>query len=287
MSIKIVIDSTADLTDEVLQEYGIERVSLKVHFKEQTYRDWVDIQPKQFYHLLSEAKDLPTTSQPSPGEFIEIYKRLAETEQDITIISLHIGAKLSGTFQSAILAKSMLPEIDINVIDTKQATCGIGLLAITAAKAAKAGKTKEEILAIIDNIIGNQRTLFMVDTLDYLHKGGRIGKASALIGSLLNIKPILSLDEEGGVMPVDKARGKKKAEKTILQILKNNYGDVPLTVALCHANCLETIEEFAQQMRSEFSISDIIYCDIGPVIGTHVGAGTWGVIVHETHFSEL
>jgi len=279
MGIKIVVDSTADLSDSLLQEYNIERVSLKVHLDNKTYRDWVDIQPKEFYDLLRSADNLPTTSQPSPAEFIDVYKKIA-TEQD-SIISIHIGAKLSGTFQSAMLAKSMLPEYDITVIDSRQATSGIGLVAMKAAEAARQGKSKAEVLEIIDGIINNQKTLFMVDTLEYLHKGGRIGKASALIGSLLNIKPILSLDVDGGVMPVDKARGKKKAEKTMLQLIKNTYGDAPLFVALCHADALEYVEQFVDVLKSEINVDELIITDIGPVIGTHVGPGTWGMIVHE------
>ncbi|OEF98545.1 DegV family protein [Desulfuribacillus alkaliarsenatis] len=279
MGIKIVVDSTCDLQDDVLQEYGIERVSLKVHFKNETYRDWIDIKPKEFYQKLRNSEVLPTTSQPSPAEFIDLYKSIA-TEDD-SIISIHLGAKLSGTVQSAVLAKSMLENYDITVVDSKQATCGTGFIAIAAAEAAKHGKSKEDILALIEKIIDNQRTLFMVDTLEYLKKGGRIGKASALIGSLLNIKPILSLDIDGGVMSVDKARGKKKAEKAILQILKNTYGDKELSVALCHADSIDTVEEFSSILKEELNIADIMIADIGPVIGTHVGPGAWGVIAHE------
>jgi DegV family protein with EDD domain len=279
MGIKIVVDSTADLSDSFLQEYGIERVSLKVHLGNETFKDWVDIQPKEFYKLLRAADTLPTTSQPSPAEFIDVYKKIA-SKQD-SIISIHLGAKLSGTFQSAMLAKSMLPEYDITVIDSRQATAGIGLVALKAAQAARQGKTKAEVLAIIDSIINNQKTLFMVDTLEYLHKGGRIGKASALIGSLLNIKPILSLDVDGGVMPVDKARGKRKAERTMLQLIKNTYGDAPLFVAICHADALEYAEQFIDLLKAEINVDEIIITDIGPVIGTHVGPGTWGMIVHE------
>ena len=286
MGIKIVVDSTADLSNDVLQQYGIERVSLKVHAENKDYRDWIDIQPKEFYQLLRNMDTLPTTSQPSPTDFIDTYKRIASPND--TIISIHLASKLSGTFQSAVLAKSMLPEYDITVIDSKQATCGLGILAVAVAKAVENGRTKEEILKIIDRIIESQRTLFMVDTLKYLHKGGRIGKASALIGSLLNIKPILSLDDDGGVMAIDKARGKKKAEKAMLQLLKNSYGDAALSAVFCHADALEEMEQIIESVKQELNIddADIMIADIGPVIGTHVGPGAWGIIAHEKQSAE-
>ncbi len=284
MGIKLVVDSTADLSDEVLKQYGIERVSLKVHFHNQTYRDWVDIQPKEFYKQLRVAETLPTTSQPSPADFIETYKRIAEPGD--TILSLHLAAKLSGTYQSAVLAKSMMPEYDIVAIDSKQATCGLGLIAVTVAKAIAKGMDKEAILTLIDKMIDSQRTLFMVDTLEYLHKGGRIGSASALVGSLLNIKPILSLDEEGGVMSIDKARGKKKAEKTMLQLLHNSYGDAPLSVVFCHADTLETMEPFIETVKQQFNIASMMIADIGSVIGTHIGPGAWGIIAHEQQLKD-
>ncbi len=283
MSIKIVVDSTADLPESFYERYNLGMVSLKVHADDKTFLDWQTIKPKEFYKMIREMEGLPTTSQPSPAEFMEVYKEIA-SESD-SIISIHIGSKLSGTYQSAMLAKSMMPEYDITVIDSCQATSGIGLLALKAAQAVEAGKTKEEVIKIIEAMIDNQKTLFMVDSLEYLQKGGRIGKAGALIGSLLNIKPILSLDIDGGVMAADKARGRKKAEKTMIEMLKNTYGDRALFAAVCHADAREEATAFIELAKEELNIEELIITEIGSVIGTHVGPGTYGIIVHEQALS--
>ncbi|WP_461671294.1 DegV family protein, partial [Mycobacterium tuberculosis] len=168
---------------------------LKVLFGEETYVDAVTITSEQFYEKLKSVTALPTTSQPSPLEFSEAYERLLQEDPDGAIISIHISARLSGTYQSATIAQSMLErEADITVIDSRSASYGIGALVIRAAEMASAGHSKEEILAVVERLRNDSTIYFLVDSLEYLHKGGRIGRASALIGSILNIKPILSLD---------------------------------------------------------------------------------------------
>ncbi|WP_040948605.1 DegV family protein, partial [Gorillibacterium massiliense] len=210
-SVRIVTDSTSDIPEEIRKRLNIELIPLKVHVGNKTFTDSVTIQPDDFYTLLAESKVMPKTSQPSPVDFVDIYRKLNK-EPGTAIISIHLSSAMSGTYQSAVLAKSMLEEeADITIIDSKSASYGIGIRVVKAAEAAMAGKSKEEILDMLDKLDGKFSIFFLVDTLEYLQKGGRIGKASAALGSLLNIKPILSINQAGEVCSVDKVRGHKKA----------------------------------------------------------------------------
>jgi DegV family protein with EDD domain len=272
--IRIVTDSTSDIPEAVRKEYGIEMVPLKVHFGAETFYDAITIRPDQFYDKLASSAALPTTSQPSPADFLEVYKALG-SEPDTEIISIHLSSALSGTYQSAVLAKSILDgNTNVSVVDSKSASYGIGLLVVEAAKAAKQGKSKDEIVAHIEQLRREMRIYFLVGTLEYLQKGGRIGKAAALFGSLLNIKPILTIDNDGEVSSVDKVRGSKKAMARIVELLKADFGDRDLHMTVAHAKSQEAADEFAELLRANFRISEMTFTDVGPVVGTHAGPGT-------------
>lgn len=277
--IKLVTDSTADIPKEVCLSLGIEVVPLKVHFGNDTYRDGISLHAEQFYELLTHSSTLPTTSQPSPIDFLETYKRI-NAEPDVQIISLHISADLSGTFQSAVLAKSMLNEkVDITTIDSRTASYALGGIVVAAAEAAQQGKSKEEILELIEKLIEQSQLYFLVDTLDFLQKGGRIGKAAALLGSLLKIKPILSV-EEGQAVSVDKVRGQKAAVNRIIELFKQKeMANYKVKIMIAHANSLEAAENLGELMKSNFQITSLAYTTLGPVIGTHVGPGTVAVFM--------
>lgn len=277
-SIRIVTDSTADLPAELTEKYGIEVVTLKVHFGEEVYED-LELDPDTFYEKLVQASRLPTTSQPSPVDFLEVYKRLNETE-DTAIISIHLSSALSGTYQSAVLAKSMLEEkADITIIDGKTASYGTGMLVIAAAEAARKGKSKEEIIELIHTMRKQTRLYFLVDTLEYLHKGGRIGKASAVFGSLLNIKPILSIDDEGEVYAVDRIRGHKRAMQRIIELLKRDYDNTEVNAYMAYADNKKYAEELGALVRENLHIKHYDYARIGSVIGTHAGIGAVAVFM--------
>lgn len=278
-TVRIVTDSTADIPEEIRQELGIEMIPLKVHFGSEVFKDGVTMRAEQFYEKLAEAKELPTTSQPSPVDFLDIYKKLAE-EPGTEIISIHLSSAFSGTYQSAVLAKSLLEEkVKITIVDSKSASYGIGVLAVAAAQAVKQGKSAAECLALIDRLRKQTKLYFLVDTLEYLQKGGRIGKASAVLGSLLNIKPILTIDEEGMVAPVDKVRGQKKAIARIVEMLREEVPSNEVKLVVAHANAPETADELAALLKKQFEKEQVLYTILGPVIGTHVGPGTVAAFV--------
>jgi DegV family protein with EDD domain len=277
--VRLVTDSTADIPQELCLSLGIEIVPLKVHFGDDTYRDGVSLHAERFYELLAQSAVLPTTSQPSPVDFIEMYKKINE-EPDVQIISVHLSSELSGTYQSAVLAKSLFNEnADITIIDSRSASYGMGGIVVAAAEAAKQGKSKEQILALIQKLTEQSQLYFLVDTLEYLQKGGRIGKAAALLGSLLKIKPILSM-EDGEAVSIEKVRGHKAAVNRIIELFKQKeIASSKVKVMIAHSNDPDGAQELGLLMRDNFELASLSYTAIGPVIGTHVGPGTVAVFM--------
>jgi len=274
-NIRIVTDSTADIPAEVREKLGIEMVPLTLAFGDERFIDYVTIMPDQFYEKLVVSKDMPKTSQPSPMDFLEKYKQIAQESPGAHIISIHLASVLSGTYQSAVIAKSMMEEEDvqITVVDSRSASFGIGALVIAAAEAIQAGKSAEEVLAIIEKRRSDCSIYFMVDTLEYLQKNGRIGRAAGLIGSLLNIKPILTIDNEGYVAPIDKVRGQKKALARIVELMKEQVPGRSIQLYLAHVNNSEAAESLKQMIEADYEIKELDYVTIGPIIGCHTGPG--------------
>jgi DegV family protein with EDD domain len=276
--VAVVTDSTADIPREERERLGIEMVPLKVHFGDEVYLDNIDLTPGQFYQKLRAFDGLPTTSQPSPGDFLEVYKRLAESGH--AIVSIHLSSAMSGTYQSAQLARSMLPDADITVIDGRSVTYGLGMLVVGAAEAAAAGASSREVVERVLALRKAVRLYFLVDTLEYLHKGGRIGRAAALFGSLLNIKPILTIDDDGVISPVEKVRGAKKAITRIGERILADFPNRPLEVTLAVTpGFTETAQDLEGHLKGTLDIRRFRIAEIGPVVGTHAGPGAAGVFV--------
>lgn len=273
--IKLVTDSTADLSEDLIRKYDIHVVPLKVHMEQDVYRDGVDISPAVFYPRLAQLRELPTTSQPSPGEFKEVYEKLAQDGSKI--ISIHLSSLLSGTYQSALLAKNMLPDLDITVIDSKSVTTGLGLILINVAKEIENGKNHEEIVEFVESLSNNLYIFFVVDTLEYLQKGGRIGKAQAMLGSLLNIKPLLSIDD-GIVTPVEKVRGQKKALERLIQLAKEKICENS-QIAIVNGANPDGAKRVKEKLIAEIGLREFIFSEVGPVVGTHAGPGVLGIAV--------
>lgn len=279
--VRIVTDSTADLTPELLQEFGVEDhvhiVPLTVHFGEEEFQDGVDLARDAFYEMLRRRAEMPRTSQPSPAAFADVYREISSPGE--TILSIHISSKLSGTHQSAALAARQFDDREIEVVDTRSVSLGLGLMVLSAAKAAKEGKSKQEILSQLRQRIAAARILFVVDTLEYLHKNGRIGKAQALVGGLLNVKPLLAL-EDGIVSPVEKVRGKAKArERMIERVLETAPPGSVEMGAILHACAPDEAQEVAARLGQQYGGLTFHVEELGPTVGTHAGPGTLGVVV--------
>ncbi|WP_019911439.1 DegV family protein [Paenibacillus sp. HW567] len=278
----IVTDSTSDIPPVMAEAYGIEVVPLNLMFGGETFRDNVDMTPEQFYERLPLSAQLPTTSQPSPDQYMNVYRDLLERNPDRTILSFHISSGLSGTYQSAVLAKSMLEEegAAITVVDSLSASYGFGFMVVQAARLAAEGKDPEEILRTVENLRQSRKLYFLVDTLEYLQKGGRIGKASAFLGTLLNIKPILSIDSEGIIYAVEKVRGRKKAVARMIELFKKDLPGVDkINVAVGHTAEPAAGEEFLKELAGHFTLEEKVLTNVGPVVGSHVGNGTLAVFI--------
>ena len=276
--IAIITDSTADVPLSIQQELNIQVIPLNVIFGDKIYKDGVDITSKAFFEMLATSAVHPSTSQPSPGEFVELYEKVLKDYD--AIISVHISSGLSGTHQSANMAREMLPEADITVIDTRTASLGCGLAAIAGAEARNAGKSKEEILAVVKSVCTEQILLLTVETLEWLRRNGRIGKASALLGSLLNVHPILKV-EGGLVAPHAKIRG--KMNKVLEAMVEAGQEFVPagsaVRLGLVHGNALEEARALAFMLSRVYDVKSVVYNEIGPAIGAHVGPGALGAII--------
>jgi len=278
-TVAIVTDSTADIPLEVRQQLDITMVPLKVIMGSETYLDNLELTPAQFYAKLTSSSELAKSSQPSPSEFFDVFKKL--TDQGKTVVCISLSSVLSGTYQSAMIAKSMLDDdADVTIIDSRSASYGYGLLVVAAAKLAREGADKARIVDEVNRLRGSMKLYFLVDTLEYLQKGGRIGKASALIGTLLNIKPILSIDDEGYVYSFEKARGQKRAFGRIAELLEEDFKNDPVQLVIAKTPGFEAgLAELSELLKSKLNVAHYLETEIGPVIGTHAGPGTLGLFV--------
>ncbi|KUK83693.1 MAG: DegV family protein [Pelotomaculum thermopropionicum] len=273
--IRIVTDSTADLPKEFITKYKITVIPLKIIFGEkEIFRDGIDITTEQLYKQMEKNK-IPGTSQPAPTEFVSAYQELAKDGS--SIISIHISSAMSGTYQSAILAKEMVPDLDIEVIDSRQVSMALGLIVLKAAKAVSEGKTKPEILKIINHIIPEIQVYFIVDTLKYLKHGGRIGRAEAFLGTILNVKPILHI-KDGLVQPYEKVRSKIRAIERLVQIYSDYTGSKKTACSMVHGMNPAAFNELVKKITPVLNCDEPIFSTLGSVVGTHVGPGIIGII---------
>jgi len=276
MATKIVTDSTAYLPQEILTRYDIQVVPLKVLFGRHVYKDGIDLSNEEFYRMLAETPQLPTTSQPSAGEFENVYSELAA--QGHEIVSVHISGQLSGTVESAHAAAKQLPDAQIHIIDSLSTAFGLAVMVIESAKAASEGDDSSRIVYRLEQMVRDLTMLFVVDTLEYLEKGGRIGAARAMLGTLLKIKPILKL-EDGLIVPVSSVRTKRKAVAFMLNQAVEAAGGHRVHLAVAHGQAPQEMEELLSTVRDRLDCSDILIGEVGPVIGTHTGPGVLGMAV--------
>jgi DegV family protein with EDD domain len=276
--IAIVTDSTANLHPEFIKYYNIRVLPLKIHWGEETLRDGVDITPSEFYERLGKSADIPTTSQPSIQEFTQVFEELAP--HCVGIIAPLISSGISGTVDSALSAQSEFSAVPVEIVDSFSTAAGLALVVIAASRAVDDGKSFAEINQITVNAARHVQLFFMVDTLEYLHKGGRIGGASRFFGSALGIKPILYLDESGKIDALERVRTKQKALSRLIELAANRAAGRPAHVGILHADAYNLAVEFRQQIKDHIDCLQLDIYELSPVIGTHVGPGAIGVAIY-------
>jgi DegV family protein with EDD domain len=257
-----------------VEEYNIEIVPLTVRLGDRTFRDYFDLSPVEFYQMLNETEDFPTTSQPSVEEFLRTYRKLGNEEE---IISIHISTELSATCQSASVALQQLPDWNVTIIDSRLTSVGLGLMVLEAAKAAKAGADAEEVINLVEKLKSGIKVYFSVDSLDYLQKGGRIGKAQAFVGAMLKIKPLLAL-EGGMVVPVEKIRGSSKLIRRMAELVKDEAGgNKTVKASFVWGESEEQMTKLIGQLSDSVQLEELYRSNTGTVITSHAGPTAFGV----------
>ncbi|MEN8172071.1 MAG: DegV family protein [Chloroflexota bacterium] len=273
--VAIVTDSTAYLPKDLVDQYNIAVAPLVVVWGEETYRDDIDMTPTEFYTRLETAKVMPTTSQATIKEFKEIYERLHA--DGFEILSILISSKLSGTISSAEQAKKMLPEATIEIFDSETTAMTLGFQALAAARTAAAGSDLVACKIAAERVRSHSGVIFAVDTLEFLHRGGRIGGGARFLGTALKLKPLLEV-EDGAIESVDKVRTKRKAHARMIEIIaERTAGKKNIRLATLHANSKADADRVLEQASELMGAVESIHSEVSPVIGTHVGPGTVGL----------
>jgi len=278
--VAIVTDSTADIPKDLVERYGIKVIPLYVNFEDRSYLDdRVDITSKQFYERLRSVKKQPTTSQPTPQDFIKAYSELLK--ENGSIISIHISKKMSGTYSSAEKARKELSDSDIEVINSELVHIPLGILVIKAAELARDGKSKEEILDAINKLKQKITVLFIPSTLKYLIMGGRIGRAKGLIASVLEIRPILTLCM-GEVSQFKTTRRFSQAKNELINSMKSMVKDTnKLMVTISDSDAKAEGDEMAERIKETFNPKQSMRAEIGAVVGNNLGPGGVAVTFYE------
>jgi DegV family protein with EDD domain len=275
-TVRVVTDSTADMPPDMLRRLGVEVVPLMVLMGDQTFRDGIDITAHEFYERLGHESKLPTTSQPSPGLFMETYQKA--TADGSSVISIHISSKLSGTYENALVAARNFPDGRVRVVDTEEVSAGIAMFVLTAAEMARNGYDIEAIESQLNSLKERVKLIAVVDTLEYLRKGGRIGGLSSFLGSILSVKPLLQL-KDGEVQPLERVRTRGKALQRLAELVKE-MGKLE-RLAIMHADDPDGAGELANLIAPYFPLKDIYISTVGPVIGTHAGPRCLGVVAQK------
>jgi DegV family protein with EDD domain len=275
--IALVTDSTTYMPPELVKKYSISVAPQVLIWGDQTYRDGVDIQPSEFYAKLKTAKEMPTTAQVSVASFQEIFQGLVE--QGSEVLALLLSAKLSGTIQSAVQAKDLMGSAGekVHVVDSNSVAMALGFQVLAAARAAENGASLKEVIALAERSHEYTGVLFAVDTLEFLHRGGRIGGAQRFIGTMLNMKPILAI-QDGRVEGIERIRTKIKAHERLLELtVEKVNGRSPVRLATLHANAADDAKALLAKAEQTLHPVESVFTEVSPVVGTHAGPGTVGL----------
>ncbi|WMI81629.1 DegV family protein [Anaerotignum sp. MB30-C6] len=272
--VQIITDSTCDLSRERLAQIGAVCVPLTVHFGDQTFIDGENLTAEEFYHKLRTQDEIPTTAQPTPLSFEEAFQKILDKGDDVLCVLL--GSKLSGTVQSANIAKESLESDKIWILDTDTTCASLGLLVEIAAKRAKEGATAEELFHEMKELSGRAKVYCAMETLKYVRKGGRLSGTAAIVGTMLNLHPIVTT-EDGLVINIAKAKGKKRMFSKMKELVMANGVDESYPIMFSQGEGSDNLAKLKECFAEEFDISDCLDGDIGPVVGTHAGPGAVAV----------
>lgn len=274
MSRILISDSTSYLPENLMHDYGIIIIPLNLHLEGKSYKEGKDISHAEFYDIFKSSKLFPTTSQPSAGEFLEVFEHLTPEDEALVIL---ISAELSGTVQSALMARNMLEterQKNIHIIDSRSSSMGMGFQLIKAGEMLAQGRTMTEVMEEVEIIKIQQEIYFIVDNLEYLVRGGRLSKSSGLIGNLLQLKPVLTV-KEGKLELFDKVRTSSRAVKLMMQQVEKNKSRLT-QLAVIHVQAEEQALKLQQVLQEQYGITALI-SEAGPVVGAHTGPGTLGI----------
>lgn len=276
MPVRIVTDNCCDLPQEILDKYKIPQVHMMVRFGSEEYLP-ENLDLKWFYEQMRVRPEPPTTSQPLVEEMTRVYEEALSDGAEVIVIQL--SSQLSGTYQSALMIRDNIPGKErLHIVDSRRASISEGLCVLEAVRMAEEGRSAAEILARLDQMGRSVTGVFTPHSLTYLVKGGRLSKASGLLGTMLDIKPLITFDKIGGLEPLEKVRGRRPAVKRMLKMVEENaHYLVNRPVLIGHADCRDEAEAFREALTNDLRIENVIICDIGPVIGCHVGPGTLAV----------
>lgn len=275
MSIKIVTDSTCDLPREFVEKYDIKVVPLSVNFGDDSYLDGIEISNKEFYDRLRNSDKLPTTSQVSPGEFVEVFKEILDKDDEV--LGIFLAKEFSGTFPSAKIAKDIIKSDKIHLIDSRGVTGALAAVVLAAGDLIERGLSIENIELRLDEFIRNSESILVIDTLEYLVKGGRISKAQGAIGSVLSVKPVLTIGD-GKLDTLAKVRGRKKGIKWMIDWVKDNRFDLSdKRVFILDTDDPKFHQDIKNALLNNFEVGEIIDIEVGAVVGTHGGPGCGGI----------
>jgi len=273
--VAVVTDSSPNIPQNLIEKLEIEVIPLNVIWDEKTYSDGVDITPQQFYSRLEDSNTMPSTSQPSAADFLNVFRSLHD--DGYHILAILISDKLSGTIASALQAKQELEEAKIEIVDSESTAMATGFQVLAAAKKAQAGHSLAECKATALQARENTGVIFVLDTLEFLHRGGRIGGAKRFVGTLLNVKPILAI-EDGVVISLDQVRTHTKALDQIVEIIVERTKNADqVRLATLHANNEETAKRILDDAVARVNVQETIYSEVSPVLGTHAGPGAVGL----------
>lgn len=276
--VAIMTDSTSDIPQEIREKYDIHVVPLRILYKDAEYRDQVEISSDEVYERLP--VEIPSTSLPSPADVLDLFERL-KNEGFTHVLAIHISSGLSGTAQMIDNLSQQVEDLMIKVIDSKNISMGLGYTVIEAARKLQEGANFESICTHVQDVIARMKVYFVLETLEYLKKGGRIGKVAGTLGQILNLKPIITVNEEGIYTTHAKVRGRKQSINRLFETVKGHLAKPMHNVAICHGAAKEEAQELAERIKKISNVGELLIGHVSPVIGVHTGPGTLGLVVYQ------